>query len=448
MTTNQQRQAYSLMTAISMIVGVVIGSGIYFKADDILTFAGGNQGLALLSLAVASSSIVFGAISLSELAQRTTEGGGVASYLAKFVGPNLASAVGFFQAYVYYPSVTAIVAWVAALYTAQIFGQEYGLELQIAVAFLYLTLLSALNVFSRQLAGFFQSLSTAIKVVPLIIVAVIGIFWSGQAPELPASYELVPVTDVGMGWLSALVPLAFAYDGWTTVTSIAPEVRNAKKNLPRALTLAPMIILVLYMLYIYGLSAVLGESYVMSVGNDAAKHFLSMMFSDGVVSLFLVVIVISVLGVSNGFLLAGMRLPQAYAERGWFGGQTIATISPKYQLSLPSSLLAYGASVFWLLLHYVFTKTSFLPNSDVSEVAIVFNNLVLAVLYVVVLKLYRQGVIKNRLTGLVSPILALLGAVMLLVGSLLTSFWQVLAFILVCFLSCLMGYALYRKNKA
>lgn len=447
MSKETKRQAYSLMTAISMIIGIVIGSGIYFKADDILSFAGGNLFLALLSMVIASSSIIFGALSLSELAQRTSDSGGVANYIEKFISPSLGSAYGFFLAYVYYPSVSAIVAWVAALYSSQVIGIDLSLEGQIVLAIVYLTLLAFLNLYSRQLAGLFQSLSTTIKVIPLILVAAIGLFWSGSTPDIPANYEVVPVTNVGWGWLSALVPLAFAYDGWTAVTSIAPEIKNPKKNLPRALVTGPVLILILYLLYIYGLSHVLGESYVMSVGNDAAQHFISMIFNPGITRLFMLIIVISVLGVSNGFMLSGMRLPQAYAERGWFGGKKVATIDERYQLSVASSFLVYGTTLVWLLVHYVLTKTSFLPNSDISEIAIVFNSLVLVILYLTVLKLYRQGVITSRLTGLVSPILAILGVAMLLIGSLLTSFWQVLAFMLLCLLSCLIGFALFKKNN-
>lgn len=448
MTENKQRQTYNLFTVISMIVGVVIGSGIYFKADDILSFTGGNLGLALLSLVVASSSIVFGGLTLSELAQRTSTSGGIANYMATFVHPAVGASFGFFQSFVYLPGLLAVVCWVAGIYTGQVLGIDFSLEAQIGLAFVYLTILAVVNIFSRQLGGWFQSLSTAVKVIPLVIIALVGLFWSGQEPSLPTGYTEVPVRDVGWGWLSALVPLAFAYDGWTVVAGIAAEVKKPEKNVPRALFIAPTIILVLYMLYIYGMSAVLGESYIMTVGNDAAKHFLTHALDDRLVSLFMVIIVISVLGVSNGIFLGCMRLPQAFAERQWLPSKRLAAIHPKYQVSVSSGLLIYGLTTAWLALHYVITANNLLPNSDVSEISIVFNAVSLIVLYVTVLKMHRKGVISNRLTGLVAPILAILGTVMLFVGSLLNNFWLVSAFMLICLLSCGIGYALYRKGKA
>lgn len=69
-------KSYGLMTTIAMIVGVVIGSGIYFKVDDILNYAGGNVGLGMLIIALGSFAIVFGSLSISELAVRHSEAGG------------------------------------------------------------------------------------------------------------------------------------------------------------------------------------------------------------------------------------------------------------------------------------------------------------------------------------------------------------------------------------
>lgn len=448
MKQKDQRQAYSLMTTVSMIVGIVIGSGIYFKADDILNFAGGNLGLALLSLLIASVGIVFGALSLSELARRTTESGGLANYMEKFVHPALGAAFGFFQSFVYLPSLTAVICWVTAIYTSQALGVEWSLEQQILCAFAYLTLLLLINFFSRQLGGFFQNLSTWVKVLPLLLVAGVGLFWSGQAPTLPASYEVIPVRDVGWGWMTALVPLAFAYDGWHIVASIAAEVKHPEKNLPRALVIGPAIILGLYMLYIYGLASVLGSSYVMSVGNDAVKHFLELLFDSRMTNLFLILIVISVLGVSNGILLGNMRIPQAMAEKGWLRSKRLAAIHPTYQLSIASSLLVCAVTIAYLVLHYIVMKTNFLPNSDISEISIVFNSAALLVLYGAILKMYRKGEITNRLTGLVAPICAMIGGSLVVIGSLMNNFWQVLLFMSICLLASCIGYILYRKSTA
>ncbi len=72
---NQQK--YSLFTTIAMIVGIVIGSGIFFKSDNVLIYTNGNILLGILVFVIAAFSIIFGSLSVSELASRTDEAGGI-----------------------------------------------------------------------------------------------------------------------------------------------------------------------------------------------------------------------------------------------------------------------------------------------------------------------------------------------------------------------------------
>ncbi|TCD45708.1 APC family permease [Streptococcus sp. X16XC17] len=436
-------QTYGLTTAIAMIVGVVIGSGIYFKVDDILVYAGGNVWLGMLVIALGSFAVVFGSLGISELATRHDENGGIFSYYARYISPGLAASLGLFSAYVYLPTVIAVVAWVAANFTL---GSQSSLEAQTLLAALYLVILTFLNIYSKMLAGYFQSLSTLIKIVPLLAIALVGLFWQGQAPQLPQELTPIEPRDVGFGWLSALMPLYFAYDGWTVVANIAPEIKNPKRNLSRAFIIGPMLILVLYLIFFYGLTQILGPTYIMTTGNDAVIHATNLVYGPFISKILLVIIIIAVLGVSNGMLLATMRLPQAFAERGWIKSEKMAKIHLKYQLSVPASLSVAGVTLVWLGIHYLVSKFNLLPRSDISEITIVFNNTCFIFLYFIVLRLFLKGEIKNRLTGFVAPILAIISAITLLVGSLLTNFATAACFLLVCLGLCLISFAIYKKN--
>jgi APA family basic amino acid/polyamine antiporter len=436
----EEKKAYGLVTTIAMIVGVVIGSGIYFKVDDILNFAGGNVALGMTIIALGSFAIVFGSLSISELAIRHSEAGGIFYYYAHYIHPGLATALGIFTAYVYLPTVVAVVTWVAAIFTL---GTQSSLEAQVLLAALYLFVLTVLNIFSKWLAGYFQSLSTLIKVIPLIAIALVGLFWQGDFPQAPA---ITPVA-VGWGWLSGLVPLYFAYDGWTVVASIAPEIKNPKKNLARAFIFGPMAILALYLLFFYGLNRILGPDYILMAGNDAVVHATELIYGKTISKILLLVIIIAVLGVSNGMLLGTMRLPQAFAQLGWIKNPKFAKLNLKYQLSIPASLSVVAVAYIWLAVHYLVSKFNLLPGSDISEIAIVFNNLSFVFLYIIVLRLYRKGIIKNKLTGLIAPLLAILSALILLLGGLLTNFKTVTFFLLFCLLFCLAAFAYYQKNQ-
>lgn len=64
-----------------------------------------------------------------------------------------------------------------------------------------------------------------------------------------------PATSEGAGWITAIAPIAFSFDGWTVSASISSEVRRAKRNVPLALVIAPACILLLYILYFAGIFA-------------------------------------------------------------------------------------------------------------------------------------------------------------------------------------------------
>ena len=100
------------------------------------------------------------------------------------------------------------------------------------------------------------------------------------------------------------------------VASIAPEIKNPKKNLARAFIFGPMVILALYLLFFYGLNRILGADYILMVGNDAVVHATELLYGKLISKVLLLVIIIAVLGVSNGMLLGTMRLPQAFASLG------------------------------------------------------------------------------------------------------------------------------------
>lgn len=434
-----ERKSYGLMTTIAMIVGVVIGSGIYFKVDDILGFAGGNVGLGMLIIALGSFAIVFGSLSISELALRHSEAGGIFYYYAHYIHPGLATALGLFTAYVYLPTVVAVVTWVAAIFTL---GSHSSLEAQVILAAVYLLALSLLNIFSKWLAGYFQSLSTLVKVVPLLAIALVGLFWKKDFPDAP----VVTPVSVGWGWLSGLVPLYFAYDGWTVVASIAPEIKNPHKNLARAFIFGPMAILGLYLLFFYGLNRILGPDYILMVGNDAVVHATELIYGKAISKILLLVVIVAVLGVSNGMLLGTMRLPQAFAEMGWIHSPKFAKLNLRYQLSLPASFSVVGVTYIWLFIHYLVSKFNLLPGSDISEITIVFNNLSFVFLYLIVLNLHRKGQVKSKLTGLLSPLLAILSAIILLLGGLLTNFKMVTFFLLFCLLFCIGVFVFYQRN--
>lgn len=440
---------YGLLTATTMIIGIVIGSGIFFRSSQVLDYTGGSVGLGVLTFCIAALSIIFGSLTLTELSVRTDKNGGVVGYFEDFLGNGIASGFGWFQTFVYFPALNAVISWVAAIYTCSLFGLNASLGIQILIGLGYMVIFYALNMLSLKAGGYFQNITTVVKLIPLLIIAFAGLFWGAPHPALPSGVTAVAMKSVGFGWLAALAPIAFSFDGWIVAVSITNEVKNPKKNMPRALAVGPLIVLGVYLLYFIGLNKMLGPQYIMSTGNDAINKVGQLLFGGAGAKIILTFVVISILGVLNGLILGTLRMPQALASKNMIpSSEKIAPISPKYNLSVGSFFVAFGVSVLWVLLNYLTQKSGVLGTGDVSEIAIVFSYVCYAVLYVRVLKMRKEKIVTSRFKGLVSPILGLIGSAIILIGGIISDPVYAPIFIAFCLVVCLIGYVYYRRRAS
>ena len=445
---DKEKGHYGLVTATTMIIGIVIGSGIFFKGDDVLTFTGGNVKLGILVFFIGAISIIFGSLTLIELSIRTQNSGGVVGYFEDFLSPKVAGAFGWFQTCIYLPALSAVVCWVAAIYTCRFFGYaNASLEVEIMIATVYMILIFGMNVFSYRLGGYFQTVSTVVKLIPLLGIAFAGFFLQGVQPEIPAGVTVVTANNVDtFSWLAALIPIAFSYDGWIVTTTITNEVKNAKRNMPLALTIGPLTVLIVYLLYFIGFSKLLGAEYIMSMGNDAAYkagEYIFGVYGSKIMQLFLI---IAVLGVANGVIIGSIRLPQALASKKMLPfSDKITNIHPKYQISVYSALFSGIITMGWLALHYFTQKTNILNGGDVSEIAIVFSYMCYVILYLHVMKLKKRSEIKSFVKGYIYPIFAILGSLSILVGGIISNPIYVPVFILLCLAFSMIGYIYCNK---
>lgn len=437
-----QERRYGLLMAIAMIVGIVIGSGIFFKADDILVQTHGNVAVGCLVLVIGSFGIIFGGITISEWAKITDDAGGLISYAEKSFGHSFAFILGWFQAIAYYPALTAIVAFVAANYTLSLFPQltfaPYGIWI---ISVFYLVLLYGMNIFSARISGYFQTSSMFIKLIPLFLIAVLGIIF-GNPPSSSGDGFSMPAVMASSG---AIVSVAFSYDGWSIAPSICHEIKNAKRNLPLALIISPIIILVVYVSYFLGISYLIGPQKIMEMGDLAFSLAARSLFGSLGEKLMLLMVIISVLGTANGLALGGTRVPYALALRKDLPySEKIAEVHPEYKVSVISSLLSLAFSGFWLFVHFLSIHIPGMKDMgiDISSIPIVIMYIFYTILYIGIIVRTKRGLIKNKLTGILCPILAILGAATILYGGLTASNAKI--YLIVSFLIFVSGILFYR----
>lgn len=435
------KNKYGLLTCIAMIVGVVIGSGIFFKSDNILVATNGNIFLGAVAFCIAAISIIFGSLTMAELASRTDKAGGIISYAEDSYNGGVACAFGWFQAFLYYPALTAVVCYVVGIYVCMLFNIPSTLETKAIIGLISTLILFAMNALSKKLAGYFQTSSTFIKLIPLILIGLAGFIFG--KPSMALDVSLSEFTSAT--WLSALIPIVFAFDGWIVATSISHEVKNAKRNVPLALICAPLAILAIYLLYFVGISIYLGPETIISTGDQHVELAASMLFGTWASKGILVFVIISVAGTANGLMMGLYQLPYSLAIRGMFPcSDKVSKVNDKWGIPVLSYLVGVGAILFWTVMNFFAAKYNLLPGSDVSEIAITLNYVLFILLYAQVLRLGIKGEIKSFWRGKFNPVLAIIGSLIILYVGLLNPLF--LSYLFLCSVLLISAYIFWLKS--
>ncbi|NLK94789.1 MAG: amino acid permease [Clostridiales bacterium] len=427
-----EKNQYSLLTTIGMIVGIVIGSGIFFKSDNILIAANGSVLLGIILFCIAATGIIFGGLSIKELASRSDKAGGIIAYAEEYCSLSTACSIGWFLSFLYFPALIAVVSWVFAIYFCQLFNINISFEGQIVIGFLAMLLLYMINLLSKKLGGYFQNAATIIKLIPLFFIAISGLLFGD-----PSNISFNSNFHIGSsGLLAAIVPIAFSFDGWIVATSISHEIKNPKRNLPIALIVSPIFILLIYIAYFVGISIFVGPEKIMALGDSHVAYASNLLLGNLGSKLVLIFINISVLGTLNGLILGSIRMPYLLGIKGMIPkAKKFNTINPKYDLSLNSAICSFAITSLFLIIHYVTMKFDLTPNSDISEIAVIFSYICYIILYIQVIKLGIKGTIHGFLKGKFNPIMAILASITILIGSISNPmfFPYLLVFIIVWF---------------
>lgn len=444
MMKKNKHEKYSLLTAITMIVGTCIGSGIFFKSDNILIATNGSIMLGVILFVLAAIAIIFGSLSVGELAAKTNEPGGLVTYAQEFVNAKTACGFGWFLTFIYYPTIAVVVSWVIGVYADILFHLQATLELQMIIGFIFLSICFVYNILLPKLGAIFQDISTFIKMLPLLLLGILGILFGDPLAGLG---DIGPTTLLSSSWIMALGPIAYSYDGWIVATSIAHEVKDAKKAMPKALTIAPLIVLAIYTLYFVGITSYLGVDQVMALGDAHVSVAASALLGNTFAKMIVVFVIISVMGTVNGLVTGYMRMPYSLALRkGMFLWEAqLKKVDEKLDIPVYSAIFAFLVCTIWMVIHYLCTRFNILPNSDVSEIAISMAYMLYIVLYYQVYQLYRRKEIKSFFKGVICPILATLGSFIILSGGMQSQYF--IYYLFICGLVYLISQVYYHFHQ-
>ncbi len=417
---NELQKKYGLLTAIAMVVGIVIGSGVFFKAEKVLVATGGNLPQGILAWALGGIIMVICAYVFAVMATQYQKVNGVVDYAEATVGVKYGYFVGWFMAAIYYPTLTSVLAWVSARYTCVLLGWDIVGSEAMALSGFYLIGIFCLNALSPRLAGKFQVSTTMIKLIPLALMAIVGTIAGLSNGVLVTNFTEGVITDVsGNPLFTAVVATSFAYEGWIIATSINAELRDAKRNLPLALTFGTLFIALIYIFYYIGLAGAVPNSVIMQGGETGAKIAFATLFSKLGGTILFVVVVISCLGTLNGLMMGCTRGFYALAARN-MGPQpeTYKSIDQNTNMPANAAILGFLLSGAWLLYFFGANLTPvswFGPFSfDSSELPIVTIYAMYIPIFIMMMKKERS---LNTFKRFIMPALAICACIFMVVAA-------------------------------
>lgn len=448
MSENKLVAKYNLFTAIAMVVGTVIGSGVFFKAEKILLATGGNLPLGILAWIIGGLIMMICAYGFSILATKYSYVNGLVDYAEATCGKKYSFMIGWFLCMIYYPTMTSVLAWVSARYLCVIIGFDIVGPQCMTIAMFFMVACFAMNTLSPVLAGKFQVSTTVIKLIPLLLMAVIGTIFGAANGMLVRNFTTV-VSEVsgGNALFTAVVATSFAYEGWIVTTTINAELENPKKNLPRALIVGTMIVAAVYILYYVGLAGAVDNEIIMAGGETGAKIAFETVFTRIGGSLLMVFIVISCLGTLNGLMLGCTRGIYALAARDL--GPTphiFKQVDPVTNMPVNSGIFGLLVTAFWLLYFYGANLTApwFGPFCfDTSELPVIT---IYASYIPIFLHLFKDKSLPTT-KRVMAPILAICGSIFMVIAACFSHKMAVVYYLIVFAVIMLVGTKYLGKIK-
>jgi APA family basic amino acid/polyamine antiporter len=315
------------MDATMINAGGIIGSGIFMVPATVALYTASSS-LFFMVWILGGVVSLFGALSVAELGAAMPKAGGQYVFLNEAYGPIWGYLYGWSAVVVINTASMAAVGVAFAEYL-KFFYTISDLAVK-EIAIFSIILLTIINIVDVKSGARFQNVFTFAKLGAILGVILLGLFLEGGSTQnfSPLFTDRPPLSLIGPLGL-AMVAVLWTFDGWIFVTYVAGEVKNPERNIPLSLILCMVIVVTVYLalntvlVYVLGFDQMIGSELVMA---DAASKFIG---GKGA-AIVTIIILISLIGANNGFILTSARINYAMARDNRFFKQA-AIIHPKFQ---------------------------------------------------------------------------------------------------------------------
>ena len=402
------KREIGFLEAITVVIGMVIGSGIFFKPSIVFKNAG-SPTIGILAWVAGGIITMASGLTIAEIAAAIPKTGGIFVYLKELYGEKWAFLFGWVQTVIYVPGSVAALAIVLATQATN-FVPMSSLE-QKLFAILMLLVITTANVLSTKLASKIQFVSTIAKLIPLIIIIAIGLIkGTAHSFSLP-----VGSAAAGAGFGAAMLGTLWAYDGWVSVSNMAGELKNPKKDIPRSIIIGLVLIIIVYVLFNLAIINVVPIAAVIS-SNKVASDVATVLFGKSG-SLFISAgILISIFGALNGYLMTGVRIPFAMAQDKLLPcDKFLGKVHQKYQTPL-------NAYIFEAVLTCVYIFSGSFNTLTDLVVFVLWIFFTMAVAGIFILRTKHKDLVRPYKVPFypIVPLIGIIGGVYILVSTILT----------------------------
>ena len=332
----------TLRDLILIVIGTVIGSGIFLVPGPVLRQSGGSVGVALLVWLVAGVLSLLGALTYGEMGASKPDAGGLYVYLRDALGPLPAFLYGWTMFFV---MATGSAATLAVAFTNYL-GQFVQLSPVAgkAVSVLMIAVVMVINVRGTREGANVQGVATALKVGAILVMGVLLIAVGhgfAATPEVwPAHWNGSLFAGVGLAMISVL----WAYEGWQYVTFSAGETKDPQQVFPLGITIGTALLIGIYLLANIGYIAALGGDGAIRSDRIAAEA-MAALFGPAAGKVIAAIILVSMFSAANGLTLTAPRLYYSMARDGVFFAK-LAEVHPRYG----TPAIAIVTSSIWAML--------------------------------------------------------------------------------------------------
>ena len=307
---NELRRSLGFGSAISIVIGTIIGSGIFFKQASILDSAGSST-MAIAAWIFGGVITLTAGLTIAEIGAQMPYTGGLYVYVENLYGRICGFLAGWMQVIVYGPAIIASVAGFMSIMITNLFGIDA--KWRIPVALITIIAIGLMNFLENNVAAAFSVITTIGKMIPIAAIIIFGLFW-GHQDALGQTVSEVNRSTGGFG--VAVLATLFGYDGWILIANLGGEMKNPQKLLPKAIILGISSVLVIYTLITIGIFRFIPANMIHSLGENTTSYLATKAFGEIGGKLLSIGIIISMLGTLNGKIITFPRIVYAMARRG------------------------------------------------------------------------------------------------------------------------------------